>query len=123
MNFLSESIKEEKIKKKHEIEEVEEKPSKRIIIPEICAYSNDEGTDYIAEIILPGVEKETIKLKINNDNFFVVGETESTKYTGAYGLCCPVDSEKAKATYKNGLLKVEVPYKDVTLNTVDVKIE
>jgi HSP20 family molecular chaperone IbpA len=93
------------------------------VIPEFCGYSNDDGTDYIAEVILPGVEKDTIKLKINADNIFVVGESDSLKYAGAYGLCCPVDADKAKAKYNNGLLKIEVPYKDISLNTIDVKID
>jgi len=55
---MSESIQE----KKNKIEKDEEDPKKRVVIPEFCGYSNDDGTDYIAEVILPGVEKDTIKL-------------------------------------------------------------
>ena len=106
-----------------ETEKVEEKPEKSVFYPEICSWMNDEGTGYIAEIYLPGVEKDTIKLKLNEENLFVSGETETVRYVGAYGLCCPVDAEKAKSTYKNGLLRVEAPYKEITLETVDVKIE
>ena len=117
---MSESIVEEE---STETEKVEEKPRKSVFYPEICSWTNDEETGYIAEIFLPGVEKDTIKLKLNEENLFVSGETDTVRYVGAYGLCCPVDAENAKSTYKNGLLRIEVPYKEVTMNTVDVKIE
>ena len=115
---MSELIQEEK---KDEIEEG--KGKKRTIIPEICTYNNEDDTGYTIEVILPGVEKENIKLKLNDDNVFVTGETESIRYIGAYGLCCPIDPEKATSTYKEGLLKINVPFKDITLDTVEVKIE
>ena len=116
---MTELVKEEK---ESEIEEVEKEPKKRVAIPEICTYINDEDTGYIVEIILPGVEEETIKLKMDENNIFITGETEELRYVGAYGLCCPVDPEQAKSSYKNGLLKIHVPYKDITLNTINVKI-
>jgi HSP20 family molecular chaperone IbpA len=28
-------------------------------------------------------------------------------------MCCPVDPEKAKAAYKNGLLRIEVPFLEI----------
>ncbi len=107
--------------KKTEIEEVEE-PTKRLISPEMCSYVNDEGTGYVIEIILPGVEKDTISLKLNEEYLFVRGETDTLKYIGDFGLCCPVDAGKAKSTYNNGLLKIEVPFKDLSSKTVDVEI-
>ncbi|MFX0037050.1 MAG: hypothetical protein ACFE9I_15575, partial [Candidatus Hermodarchaeota archaeon] len=58
-------IKEEQIKT--EIEEKEDKPVKLRAFPEICAFTNDEGTGYDIEIYLPGVEKDTIELKMNKD--------------------------------------------------------
>lgn len=111
------------VEEKGDIKELEEKPKKRIMIPEICTYNNQDSTGSIIEIILPGVEKDTIKLEMNNDNLVVFGETETISYGGIYQLCCPVDPEKAKSTYKNGLLKIEVPYIDILKDTVDVKID
>ncbi|MFX0041909.1 MAG: Hsp20/alpha crystallin family protein [Candidatus Hodarchaeota archaeon] len=108
---------------KTEIEEIKEEPQKRTIIPEICTYENEDGKGYIIEVILPGVEKDTIKLKMNENYLVVYGETESLNYGGLYQLCCSIDPEKAKSTYKNGLLKIEVPYLDIMKDTVDVKIE
>ena len=120
MKYLSES---KKIEIKTEIEEKEDKAIKLRVFPQICTFTNEEGNGYDIEIYLPGVEKETIELKMNKDYITVSGETETVKYTGSYELCCPVESEKAFSTYKEGLLKIHVPFKEVELQTVNVKIE
>lgn len=112
-----------KIEEKSDIEEVKEEPITRTIIPEICTYENEDSTGYIIEVILPGVEKDTIKLKMNENYLVVYGETDSLNYGGLYQLCCSIDPDKAKSTYKNGLLKIEVPYLDIMKDTVNVKIE
>lgn len=117
---MAETIVEEK---KTEIEEVEEKPKKRVFIPDIRMYDNDDSSGYIIEIILPGVEKDTLKLKMNKENLIIYGETDTINYGGLYQLCCPVDTEEAKSTYKNGLLKIEVPYLDPMKDTIDIKID
>jgi len=109
--------------KNAEIEKVEEKPSKLIAYPQICAFTNEEGTGYEFEVYLPGVEKDTIKIKMDKDTLYVVGETETVKYSGIYGICCPIEPEKATSTYKEGLLKIHVPFKEIEIHTVDVNID
>ncbi|MFX0027453.1 MAG: Hsp20/alpha crystallin family protein [Candidatus Hermodarchaeota archaeon] len=108
---------------KSEIKETEEEPKTRYIIPELCMYDNEDSTGYIIEVILPGVEKDTIKLKMNKDNLIIYGEADTLKYGGLFQLCCPVDPDKAKSTYKNGLLKIEVPYLDLLKDTVEIEIK
>lgn len=93
------------------------------VSPEIYMYPNEEHDTYQIEINLPGVEKEDIKLKMHEDSFFIKGETKTTVYIGSYSVCCPIDAEKAKAVYKNGLLKVEVPFKEPEFHSIDVSIE
>ncbi|MFX1411428.1 MAG: Hsp20/alpha crystallin family protein [Promethearchaeota archaeon] len=111
------------VEEKSEIEEVKDEPKTRLIIPEICMYDNEDSTGYIIEVILPGVEKDTIKLKMNKDNLIIYGEADTLKYGGLFQLCCPVDPDKAKSTYRNGLLKIEVPYLDILKDTVEIEIE
>jgi HSP20 family protein len=106
-----------------EIEKVEEKPIKPVFSPEFCSWDNDDGTGYEMEVYFPGVDKDTIKLKMTEDTIFVVGETDRLRYVGSYTLCCPVDPTKTKSTYENGLLKISAPYKEIELNTVDIPIE
>ncbi len=69
------------------------------------------------------MEKDSISLKMHEDSFFIKGETEDIVFIGSFAVCCDVDPEKAKATYKNGLLKIDVPFKEQEFHSVDVKIE
>ncbi|MFX1345836.1 MAG: Hsp20/alpha crystallin family protein [Promethearchaeota archaeon] len=113
----------EEVEKKGEIEEVKEEVKKSLSIPEICMYNNEESTGYIIEVMLPGVEKDTLKVKMDKDNLVVYGESDSIKYGGIYQLCCPVEPEDAKSTYKNGLLKITVPYFNMLKDAINLEIE
>ncbi|MHA2282260.1 MAG: Hsp20/alpha crystallin family protein [Promethearchaeota archaeon] len=106
---------------KEEIKEPEE--NKFLIAPEVCSWADDESETYKIEIQLPGVEKTNIKLKFHEDSYFIKGETEDTIYIGTYAICCPVKPEEAKATYNQGLLKIDVPFKVSEYHSIDVKIE
>ncbi len=100
-----------------------EAKEKFIRSPETCAWADDEHDTYHIEVTLPGVEKDKIKLKIYEDSFFISGETDNTVYVGSYAICCPVKAEETKASYKNGILKIDVPFKDPMEDAIDVKIE
>ncbi|MBY8987560.1 MAG: Hsp20 family protein [Candidatus Lokiarchaeota archaeon] len=106
-----------------EMEQEKDKPSKLIAYPQIFALENEDSTGFDIEVYLPGVDKDTIKLKMDAEYIYIAGETDTVKYTGFYSLCCPVDPEKAKTIYKEGLLKIHVPYKEIEMHTIDVKIE
>ena len=69
---------------------------KYLMSPEVCSWADDEKNIYKIEIQLPGVEKDSIKLKMHDDSFFIKGETEDTVYIGSYGVCCPIKPEEAK---------------------------
>ena len=114
-----EEVKEEP---KEEIKEESEK-DKFLMSPEICSWADDESETYKIEIQLPGAEKDSIKLKMHDDSFFIKGETEDTVYIGSYAICCEVKPEEAKAVYHQGLLKIEVPFKEPEDHSIDVKIE
>ncbi len=101
----------------------EEKPRKRAYTPELCMWINEKGNGYDGEFYLPGVEKDTIKLKMEETFIYVAGESDETRYVGAYDLCCPIDPEFATSTYKEGLLKFTVPFKEPEMHIVDVEIE
>jgi len=106
-----------------EKEPVKDKPSKLVAYPQMCAVENEDGTGFDIEFTLPGVDKDTIKLKMDTEYIYITGETDTVKYAGFYNLCCPVDPEKAKTSYKEGLLKIHVPYREIEMHTIDVKIE
>ncbi len=79
--------------------------------PAICAMPDEKHENLHLEVELPGVEKENIVLTMHEDSFFIRAPTEDMEYVGSYALCCPIDMEKARAKYKNGLLSIDVPYK------------
>ncbi|MEJ2280238.1 MAG: Hsp20/alpha crystallin family protein [Candidatus Lokiarchaeota archaeon] len=78
-----------------------EERKKSIISPQICSYDTEESDGFIIEVILPGVEKDTINLKLDDENIFVSGETDSLRYVGAYGLCCAVEEDFYEFEFKN----------------------
>lgn len=80
-------------------------------VPEIIVFNSEEGNGNDIDIYLPEVEKDTIELKVIKDYITVYGESETVTYDGFYNLCCPIDIEKAHSTYKDGLLKIHVPFK------------
>ncbi|MFX1287416.1 MAG: Hsp20/alpha crystallin family protein [Promethearchaeota archaeon] len=106
-----------------DIEPEKDKPSKLIATPQMCAVESEDGTGFDIEVYLPGVDKDTIKLKMDSEYIYITGETETVKYSGFYSLCCPVEPEKAKTSYKEGLLKINVPYQEIKMHTIDIKIE
>jgi HSP20 family molecular chaperone IbpA len=102
----------------------ESKEEKRILSPNVCAYpKEDEHEGYHIEIELPGVEKDTIRLKMHEDSFFIKGESEDVVFVGSYTICCPVKAENAKAKYKNGLLMIDVPFKSPLEDAIEISIE
>jgi HSP20 family molecular chaperone IbpA len=120
VKFLTETG---EVKTETQIEEKKEEKPKLRVFPEICAFTDKEGTGYDIEILLPGVEKDSIKLKMNKDYITINGESDNLIYSGSYQLCCPVEPDKAKSTYKEGLLRIHVPFKEIELHTVNVEVE
>ncbi|MFX1392564.1 MAG: Hsp20/alpha crystallin family protein [Promethearchaeota archaeon] len=91
--------------------------------PNVCMWPDDNHNNYHIEIELPGVDKESIKLKMHEDSFFIKAETDDIVYIGSYAVCCEIVPEKAKAEYKNGLLKIDVPFKEPEYHSIDITIE
>jgi len=91
--------------------------------PEVCAYADDEHATMNIEITIPGVKKEDITLKMHEDSFYLSALRDEIEYVSALAFCCPVKPDKAKAKYENGLLKIEVPFKDPMEDAVTLAIE
>ncbi len=91
--------------------------------PAICAYPDEKYENLKIEVILPGIEKENRYFKLAEDGFYVKATKEGVEYVDSYSICCPVNTDKAVATYSKGILKVTVPYQEPFENVVDVKIE
>jgi len=95
--------------------------------------------EVVATIELPGVKKENISLKVSANALLLQmrqGHREEKHGTGHYEysarfeghsesvpLPARVDSTKAKATYKNGVLEVRVPKEADATKAGSVKID
>lgn len=91
----------------------------------------EKNDKYIIDIDLPGYEKEDIKIEIENGYLMVHAKTNQNKEEkeeGKYvrkerymGECSrsfyigeDIKEEDIKASFKNGMLKLEIPKKDET---------
>jgi HSP20 family molecular chaperone IbpA len=79
---------------------------------DVCSYVDDKENRIHLEICLPGVKKESIRLKMLEDSFSLFAPREDFDYVSAAAFCCPVKAGDAKASYDNGVLKVSIPLKD-----------
>ncbi len=112
-----------------------EKPEAAPIVPNIEIY--DRTNEIVLRAELPGVKKEDIDLSIANDSLTLKGEMKKEEEVGcayyvseiSYGnfartvtLPVEVDSEKAKATFKNGILELVLPKREEA-KPKEIKIE
>ncbi len=89
--------------------EPEEEETTTVVTPDVCI-DHDDKTFYI-DVELPGVDKEHIDLSVGEQSVCVEAARDDVVYLGCFSLAHPVDENKAKAKYENGLLTIEVPLK------------
>lgn len=93
------------------------------ISPEHTTYTDDEHSVFTIEVEIPGATKDEIAFKMSEDSFYLSAPAADKLFIMNHATCHPVIPEEAKATYKNGLLKVDVPFKDSVSHAVEVKVE
>ncbi|HUI93471.1 MAG TPA: CS domain-containing protein [Chitinivibrionales bacterium] len=90
--------------------------------PHICRYSSDDDDTLIIEIALPGVKRKDIELRLNENSMYVSAPMGDIHYVTSESLCCPIVPGKAHARLKNGLLKIEAPYRDTVKGAMRITI-
>jgi HSP20 family molecular chaperone IbpA len=92
------------------------------VSPDVCSYFDDDETKININVSLPGVKKEDISLKLNEDSLFLSAPRDDIKYVTTLAICCPVVPGKAEAKYENGLLRITAPFKDAMDGAVEIKV-
>ena len=93
------------------------------VAPDTVAYADAERHQLIVEFAIPGAPTETIDVKILEDSVYLLAPARDIEYVSALALGWPVKPGKAEATYENGLLRIEVPFKDPMEDAVKVTIK
>ena len=97
--------------------------SRTRIVPEHIVYTDEDHTVFTAEIDLVGVAKDQISFRMRDDSFYLNATAADKEYVMSHGICHPVDPHKAKVTYREGLLKMEAPFKKPLKPMIDIPVE
>ncbi len=93
------------------------------VAPNSVAYADEENLKLVVEFAIPGAPTDTIDLKILEDSVHLIAPARDIEYVAALALAWPVKPDKAEAIYENGLLRIEVPFKDPMEDAVKVPIK
>jgi len=117
------STQELQVQKKRELDQKEESTiPARVFVPSADIYENEDTLTVILE--MPGVEKNNVQIKIEDDVLKVEGRLDLSKYKGlqplyieynvgdytrSFQLSSKVDQSKITADLKNGVLTLTLP--------------
>ena len=90
------------------------------VTPTACVYHDREK--YTIDVELAGVDKKNIDFEMSETSFCLKAPRNDVEYFGCWVLAHDVHPNKAKATFKNGLLTVTAPLAK-PLKGVKVSIE
>jgi HSP20 family protein len=93
------------------------------VAPSTVAYADEENLKLVVEFAIPGAPTDTIDVKILEDSVHLTAPARDVEYVSALALGWPVKPDKAEAAYENGLLRIEVPFKDPMEDAVKVVIK
>ena len=94
------------------------------VAPNTVAYADAENHKLVVEFAIPGAPTDTIDVKILEDSVHLTAPpARDIEYVSSLALAWPVKPDKAEAIYENGLLRIEVPFKDPMEGAVKVAIK
>lgn len=86
---------------------------KRLVVPMVNVTHNEDDTGLRIEVDLAGAQKESLALEMGDAGFCVKGDAEDFRYETCYMLAHEIKAKEAKAKFDSGLLRIEVPLKDI----------
>lgn len=97
--------------------------AERIVAPDVCMYNDENCESLNIQVDLPGVKKENIEFNFLGEGFYVLAKSDDISFKGAFALPGPVDAEKALGGFSDGMLIVNVPYKETSEKSIRLKID
>lgn len=82
---------------------------KREIEPDVCTYLDPDSNILTIEIVLPGVSKENIRVKVKRDAVLVAATTDNENYAKYIHFSWPLEREMGKAVYEHEILRIMIP--------------
>ena len=99
-------------------------PANRIkVAPNTVVYADGERHMLVVEFAIPGAPTDTVDLKVLPDSVHLTAPARDIEYVAALALAWPVKPDKAEAIYENGLLRIEVPFKDPMEDAVKIAVK
>ena len=77
--------------------------------PEVCTYIDPQENSLTVEVILPGVNRDSIKLRVNARCLIIYAASDTVNYEKYVPFKDPVAAAKARAKYEHDVLRVTVP--------------
>ena len=93
------------------------------VAPDTVAFADGEHHKLIVEFAIPGAPTATVDVKILEDSLYLLAPARDIEYVSALALGWPVKPDSAEVTYVNGLLRIEVPFKDPMEDAVKVTVK
>ena len=93
------------------------------VAPDTVAYADAENRKLVVEFAIPGAPTDTVDVKILEDSVHLSAPARHIEYVASLALGWPVKPVKAEATYQQGLLRIEVPFKDPMEDAVKVVVK
>jgi len=98
------------------------KEIKRRMAADMCSCVDENTGSLHLEFTIPGVKREDIKLKLHDEDFSLSAYRDDAEYVSTGSFCCPVKAQDSKANYENGLLTLDIPFKDPWEGAFEVPI-
>ena len=90
---------------------------------------NEEDDNFVVEFLMPGMDSESLKLQVVDEELCIEASRTSTKYKQWHGklsekiaLTEGIDCDAIEADYKNGILTVILPKKTKKQKIKEIKI-
>ncbi|MHA1584649.1 MAG: Hsp20/alpha crystallin family protein [Promethearchaeota archaeon] len=118
---MSSTVKENQSKQTLEESKAENSEAKYHIIPKYGVWTNDDSV--VIQIAVPGVEKDAINIQVAEDLFHLQARRDNILYKLDLEFGIRLEPQVSKATYEEGLLKVELKRYKPLEHAFNVKIE